>query len=131
MILDAIWTLRAISQQYMPGCEYLGYDVWSRAVAWAQKTITTVYPDCTFTLLASAAGYAGSNAYDIPIKSGSAELLVAMSLFTHLDFDAASKYFQETHRVLADDGAAILHFEYWTRLRRYRLKQPPIGRVCR
>jgi len=69
-----------------------------------------VYPDAKFRLLEEASGYVGTNAYGLPAETGSTQLVIAMSLFTHLDPQASLRYFEEAQRVLSDDGAGLLTF---------------------
>ena len=47
---------------------------------------------------------------DWPIKERSQDLVIAMSVFTHLQELDAIRYLNKIHAVLADDGRAILSF---------------------
>jgi len=97
-------------RQLLPNCEYLGVDVWPDAIHWAQRVISAVDPAAKFALLDQTRGYAGAKAYTLPVAPKSVQLLMAMSLFTHLNQDATLRYFHEVKRVLAEEGVALLTF---------------------
>jgi SAM-dependent methyltransferase len=100
----------AFLKQYMPSCKYLGVDVWEEGILWAQNALASKDPDLRFALLEGASGYVGDKAYRLPSKDGSAQLVIAMSLFTHLSPTASIKYFREVRRILAADGVGLLTF---------------------
>jgi SAM-dependent methyltransferase len=97
-------------KQYMPACEYVGYDVWEDAISWAQNSIGPAYRDVRFELLERKGGYASSEAYDLPNRTASVDLLIAMSLFTHLNIDPCLRYLHEVRRTLSYDGVALVTF---------------------
>ena len=97
-------------KQFMPGCEYLGLDVWPEAIEWAAKTITAVYPDVKFVLLDKSKGYLGDTAFNLPVGNKYAQVVMAMSLFTHLSPNATAGYFKKIGLALSDEGAALLTF---------------------
>lgn len=54
--------------------------------------------------------YEGDRAYDIDLPDGAATGVLATSVFTHLEYPAAERYFAEIGRVLGDGGLAYLTF---------------------
>lgn len=51
-----------------------------------------------------------TGAIDWPVSDRSQDMLIAMSVFTHLQEADAIRYLNKIHEVLADDGRAILSF---------------------
>jgi SAM-dependent methyltransferase len=96
--------------QFIPDLDYLGLDIWKEAIDWAQQAVSTARPNLRFALLDHSQGYAGARFYALPVAAESADALIAMSLFTHLDPTATLGYFQELARILVADGIAIVTF---------------------
>lgn len=54
--------------------------------------------------------YEGSQAYALDLPDASVDGIIATSVFTHLEYPAASRYFAELGRVLKDGGRAYITF---------------------
>jgi SAM-dependent methyltransferase len=97
-------------KQFLPNCVYHGFDIVPTLIDWAKDHISLSFPDCHFSLLADIGKYAGQSAHKMPAESSSAQFIMAMSLFTHLDFDSSAAYFHEMRRLLAPNAHAAVTF---------------------
>jgi SAM-dependent methyltransferase len=99
------------------GGSFLGIDTDARSIAACHKT----YPDlknCEFYQTRDPNAFYPQDGVqptkpgeiDWPVKDGSQDLVIAMSVFTHLQERAANDYLNKVHRVLAQDGLAIISF---------------------
>lgn len=112
---------------------YWGFDTWRDGIAWAQQTVTPLYPNVQFRALGEASGYAADTAFTLPLADGSVDAVLAASLFTHLTENAARGYLREIARLLKPGGGAYLTFFLWdaesqARLGNARLVPVPGGR---
>ncbi len=92
---------------------YLGVDTWAPGIRWATENITSKYPNVTFGRLGKRGkgGYLGQEAFSLTeVADGSCDLVLAISLFTHLTSEAAVAYLKEIRRVLKPLGVAYLTF---------------------
>jgi SAM-dependent methyltransferase len=96
--------------QFAPDCSYLGLDVQQHCIDWATSNISSRFPNMTFHALSNGDHYDGSKAYEIPAPPGSADLIMATSLFTHLDETAFLGYLQQISEILKPDGLGFLTF---------------------
>ncbi len=95
---------------------YHGFDTWGEGIEWAQRNVTSLYPNVEFHHLRESGkkkrktGYDRDRAFPLELPDASCDLVIATSLFTHLTRTTALAYLREIHRVLKDDGAAYLTF---------------------
>ncbi len=89
------------------GC-YDGFDTWPDGIVWGARQITPVFPNVRFHHLSGGKGYDPVNAYALPVADGEATLVIATSLFTHLQPAAALFYLKECRRTLAPGGKVFL-----------------------
>jgi SAM-dependent methyltransferase len=99
---------------YLATGQYLGLDTWAEGISWAQKNVTTAFPQFSFRRLQSPPqgrrkGYLSDFAAPLDAAaSGSFDLVVSTSLFTHLRSGAALEYLRQVNRVLAPGGIAFV-----------------------
>jgi len=95
---------------------YMGLDIAHQYIAWNRAEITTRDPRFRFEWIdvkndlyrpEGAVEAAGAR---FPFSEASFDLAMAFSLFTHLQADAAERYFQELARVLAPGGRLLATF---------------------
>jgi SAM-dependent methyltransferase len=91
---------------------YEGFDVDARAIRWCREHLTPRYPNFRFT-------HANVNtprhnrrgvdatAFRFPYDDATFDFAFATSVFTHLEMDAALRYFGEAHRVLKPGGILL------------------------
>lgn len=99
------------------GGRYLGVDTDHVSIKACLKTHTRL-TNCEFYRTRDHNPYYAqkdatplpANGIDWPIKERSQDLVIAMSVFTHLQETDAIRYLNKIHAVLADDGRAILSF---------------------
>jgi SAM-dependent methyltransferase len=89
---------------------YTGYDVWVDGVAWAAANLTSKASNLVFKCLNHGSGYEGQKWFPIPEDRGSADSLIATSLFTHLDEAAGAGYISEIGRILRPRALAYMTF---------------------
>jgi SAM-dependent methyltransferase len=95
--------------QFAPTCDYLGVDVSRDSVEWANNAISSAFANVKFERLETDAnGYIGQKCFALPCPDNDADLVMATSLFTHLDEQATNGYFKEILRVLKPNGLAYL-----------------------
>ncbi len=99
------------------GGQYLGVDTDATSIAQCQQTYSDL-SNCKFYLTADLNPFylqkdqrtAGDQGIDWPVKDNSQDLVIAMSVFTHLQEDAARRYLEKIFNVLSDEGLAFLSF---------------------
>lgn len=94
--------------------EYLGIDIDAPAIEWCKQKISTQHSNFSFSHLD-----AYSNNYNpqgkmqaadmqLPCASGNFDLIVAMSLFTHMFMDGVRNYLSECYRALKPGGRLLM-----------------------
>jgi SAM-dependent methyltransferase len=91
---------------------YEGFDVDARAIHWCRHNLTPRHPNFHFThanVATSRHNEEGiaSAAYRFPFDDAAFDFAFATSVFTHLEMDAALRYFEEAHRVLRPGGILL------------------------
>jgi len=100
-----------IGRDLDPGARYVGIDVHAPSIAWCRRRFGN---DPRFRFeraeVVSAYGRGGMSlsAYRLPLEDGSADLVLAKSLFTHLSESEARLYLAEIRRVVAPGGKALV-----------------------
>jgi SAM-dependent methyltransferase len=109
-----------VAEQVNTKATYTGIDIVPGLVEFARKHITSRYPNFKFYRRSQT-----NVAYDFLIKgdetgsiskisdvcpAGSIDLAIAISLFTHLDFDEAKAILVEIERALKSEGKGFLTF---------------------
>jgi 2-polyprenyl-3-methyl-5-hydroxy-6-metoxy-1,4-benzoquinol methylase len=79
------------------GANVLGVDISESLIRVAMKRLKV-------NGLAGAADFVAGSAHDLPVKSGSVDIVLGIAILHHLDLDASSR---EIHRVLKPAGRAI------------------------
>jgi SAM-dependent methyltransferase len=91
---------------------YLGVEVEESQVRWASSEITPQFPDFKFVRVdAASARYnpKGSAARTLPVDDGSADMVCALSVFSHMLPEEIGGYLGEVRRVLeSEDGRALV-----------------------
>jgi len=108
----------ALTQHISPIGGYVGVDIVPRLVQFARKFISLRYPNFKFLLLNQ-----GNTSYEYWRSSGEesdivnleevrlrrpADLAIAISLFTHVDFDEAAEILGSIHSLVKDGGRALI-----------------------
>jgi SAM-dependent methyltransferase len=89
---------------------YEGIDVDAAAIEWCARSITPVYPCFAFRHLDVAhplynsAGTLAAEAVELPFPAASFDVVLLVSVLTHLDHAALRRYAAEVARVLAPGG---------------------------
>ena len=97
-----------------PEGRYVGFDVSAAAIRYCRRRIGPVRPDFRFHHLDIRNGiYNPKGRIEevetrFPCKDGSITLAFATSVFTHLPWPAVVRYLEETRRVLAPGGRALI-----------------------
>jgi SAM-dependent methyltransferase len=91
---------------------YDGFDVDARAVKWCAGNLSPRFPNFRFTHADVATarhnrGGVPAAEYRFPFDDASFDFAFATSVFTHLEMDAALRYFGEAHRVLRPGGTLL------------------------
>jgi SAM-dependent methyltransferase len=92
---------------------YHGFDTWSEGIKWATENITSDYPNSVFKTLPDTpkdAGYQADFFHTIDLDDKSCDLVLAISLFTHLRYDAARSFIKEIYRIMKKGARAYLTF---------------------
>jgi SAM-dependent methyltransferase len=101
----------ALGERIGAGGAYLGLDVHAPSIAWCRRRWRGD-GRLRFERLAVPSPYgdlaAPSRSLVLPLADGTADLVLAKSLFTHLLATEAVAYLAEMRRVLAADGAVFL-----------------------
>ena len=104
--------------QYLDGSRgrYEGFDVMKSHVNFCSARITPSYPNFHFThsdvqnRRYNPGGKIPGGSYRFPYEAGTFDFAFATSVFTHLLPEAASRYLQETARVLRPGGRFLATF---------------------
>ncbi|MEK7677800.1 MAG: class I SAM-dependent methyltransferase [Verrucomicrobiota bacterium] len=99
------------------GGKFLGIDLDTKSIAACHKTYCRL-TNCSFYLTKDKNRFytpqsglqKTEQGIDWPVNSQSQDLVIAMSVFTHLQESEAIRYLQKIHDVLVDDGLAIISF---------------------
>jgi len=100
---------------------YHGFDTWSEGIGWATENITSHYPNFVFKTLSDSqkdpgdradflTGYRADFFRSIDLDDNSCDLVLAISLFTHLRYKAARSFMKEIYRIMKRDARAYLTF---------------------
>lgn len=105
-------TARQLIQQSPRPARYVGIDPHHALIDWASANLTPAAPAFEFRHHdVYSPGYAPRNSFRLadrfPVGDGSASLVIALSVFTHLSRDQAGYYLSEVARVLTSDGVAF------------------------
>ncbi|MBK1661755.1 class I SAM-dependent methyltransferase [Paracraurococcus ruber] len=97
--------------QYLAGdASYDGVDVDAAAIGWCADVITPAYPGFRFHRLDIAhplynpGGALAAEALALPFADASMDMVLLVSVLTHLDLPAIARYGAEIRRVLAPGG---------------------------
>jgi SAM-dependent methyltransferase len=101
-----------IGRRLPPDGRYVGFDVHAPSIAWCRRR----WPErgrFTFDLAPVASPYGSASgppaaSYRFPVADGTADLVLAKSVFTHLLEADARHYLAETRRVLRPGRAAVV-----------------------
>ncbi len=101
-----------LARRLPPGGRYIGFDVHAPSIRWCRGR----WPDrdrFTFDLAPIASPYGSASgppaaSYRFPVDDGTADLVLAKSVFTHLLEADARHYLEETRRVLRPGRAAVV-----------------------
>jgi SAM-dependent methyltransferase len=99
-----------LTQYLETGGSYDGVDVDAAALAWCSRTITPAYPTFRFQPLDVAhplyhpAGTQPAESMVLPFPDGSIDMVLLVSVLTHLELPAIARYGAEISRVLAPGG---------------------------
>jgi SAM-dependent methyltransferase len=102
---------RQLIQQRTPPRRYVGVDIHAGMVAWCRDALAPLAPGFEFhhhdlfNRSLNPGGAASQMAF--PVADGSVTLLIAWSVFTHLNEAQATFYLAEAARVLAPDGVLV------------------------
>lgn len=92
---------------------YEGIDVDDAAIGWCHATITPFYPNFRFAHLDvkhplyHPAGQARDDQVVLPYPDGTFDFVCMVSVLTHLDAGAVTRYAQQTARVLVPGGICL------------------------
>ena len=101
-----------------PG-RYEGFDVVRSSVSWCTKTISPRYPRFHFQCLDVAnslynpRGRLRPEDLAFPFADGSFDVIIGVSVFTHMLPDAVSRYLREARRVLRPGGRLFATWFVW------------------
>ena len=95
-----------------PAGSYEGFDVDARAIQWCTEHLSPRFPNFRFThadVATARHNREGMPAaeYCFPFDDANFDFAFATSVFTHLEMDAALRYFAEAHRVLRPGGIVL------------------------
>jgi len=99
-----------LTQYLEHGATYDGVDVDARALGWCAANITPAYPDFRFQpldvahLLYHPGGAQPAEAMTLPFADASVDMVLLVSVLTHLELPAIARYGAEIARVLAPGG---------------------------
>ncbi len=119
---------------------YEGIDTQSALINWDQRFITASYPNFVFRTTKTAnpfyspEGKLLASEYRFPYDDDSFDLVIAISLFTHLLPRDGIHYLRETRRVLRPGGKLFATWLFFTRVPKAPVfigpkENPPTGRL--
>jgi SAM-dependent methyltransferase len=110
----------ALTQHIASTSKYYGIDIVPALIEFAQRRITSKFGNFQFFTIEqnnSSYDYYRTASHTSSIRniseicaSGSIDLCIATSLFTHLDFAVAKRYLEDIYAALQVDGRAYLTF---------------------
>ena len=92
---------------------YKGFDISKRAVEWADRAITSLYPNVAFSHVDiknshyNPEGAISANSYRFPYEDESFDIVFLPSVFTHMIRLEFEHYIREIHRVMKHDGRLL------------------------
>jgi SAM-dependent methyltransferase len=91
---------------------YVGFDVHAPSIRWCRRRWASD-PRLSFEIAPVASPYGSPRGdpvqtYRFPVEDGAADLILAKSVFTHLDEPAARHYLSETRRALRPGRPAVV-----------------------
>lgn len=97
--------------------QYVGLDVPRKPLRWCSRTITRLAP-ATFSFVPidvqndryNPRGTLDASQIRLPLGSATADVVVLLSVFTHMYSDQIVNYLKETHRILVPGGHAFATF---------------------
>lgn len=101
---------------YLVRGEYCGFDVDRRAIRWCQREISRRYPNFWFAHVDVANSYYNRHgaiapeAFRFPCADQSIDVVIGVSLFTHLLPQSAARYISEISRVLKPGARTAVSF---------------------
>lgn len=102
---------RQLLQQRDPPAKYVGVDLHRGMIRWCQRNLQPLAPGFEFhhqNIRNPGLNPRGSRTtLPFPVQNSTVTLLLAWSVFTHVDEAAAEFYLREVARVLAPDGVAL------------------------
>jgi SAM-dependent methyltransferase len=102
-----------------PQGRYEGCDVVPSSIRWCQQNISSRHRNFSFRHmdvkngLYNPSGSVPAEDYTFPFASSSFDVVIAVSLFTHLLPPATSQYLKEIHRVLRPGGRLFATWFLW------------------
>ena len=102
--------------RYLDGGVYDGFDISAKAIRWCRTHIGPRFPNFHFTHADVRNGHYNPNGriapqeFVFPYAESSFDVVIAVSLFTHLTRAAARRYVDESARVLRPGGRCIASF---------------------
>jgi SAM-dependent methyltransferase len=103
---------RQLAQQTQPPERYLGIDLHQGMIEWCQQNITPIMPQFEFQhhdVFYANFNPQSKNGKTLPFPSNDKEFsfVIAISVFTHLEEDAAAFYMKEVARIMAEDSIFV------------------------
>jgi SAM-dependent methyltransferase len=100
---------------FLKGGKYDGFDIMKSGINWCKKNISNHYSNFNFKLVDLSNDLyknSGSNAanFTFPYPSDSFDLVIVLSVFTHMIQDEVEQYLNEINRVLKINGACYATF---------------------
>lgn len=102
-----------------PPGRYEGFDVVRSSVKWCSRHISASYPHFGFKYFDVANTYYNprgrlrAESLQFPFQEGTFDVVIAVSVFTHLLPRAAANYLAESYRVLRPGGRLFATFFIW------------------
>jgi SAM-dependent methyltransferase len=99
---------------YFPDIRYIGFDIFNPSIEWCVSALVPLNRTFEFHHFDGISewynprGSLTLRQYRFPADTGSINMAIGASIFTHLKELDATHYLEETHRVLTEGGKAIL-----------------------
>jgi SAM-dependent methyltransferase len=106
----------ALAHYLDPATPYLGLDVHEELLHWARRHVGTVHPNFRFARVDAQNTYYNPRGgvrpgeQRVPCDDGSVDLVLVMSVFTHLRGADVRRYLAEVRRVLRPGGRCLCTF---------------------
>lgn len=97
-----------------PGQQYVGLDPNAEGIEWAQRHIGAHHPNFTFQRIDVRSrpynpdGTMGGNDFRFPFEDDSLDLVLMISVLTHVDLPTVDNYVREAARVLRSDTGRLV-----------------------